>query len=142
MASSESEYQLPPQSDISPTDRDSMHSTTLVPTNKSCPINSDYQPIHFFSPLKQKSKPISTPMIPSGMVDQTVNLIETERLRPDFHVSNVLAAPISPGGAIKKQPQSTVPKIEPIYAEVIKKSKCSSPSTFQVRYFKCCDVLH
>lgn len=132
MVSSESEYQLPPQSDSSPTERDSTHSTIITSANKSCPTNSDYQPTHFFSPIKAKPKPNTTAMIPPGMVDHTVHLIEAEHLRPDFHVSNVLAAPLPPSGAIKKQPPSTVPKAEPIYAEVTKKNKCSSPSTFQV----------
>lgn len=126
--SSESDYQLPPPPP--PPSKEtgiySSHSNEQTePHNKILPsISSEYQPTHFFAPIKTKDTTTA------GIVARSVNFVETDRLRPDFHVSNVLAtAPTS--GAIRKQP-AAASKAEPIYAEINKKNKCGSPSTFQV----------
>lgn len=118
----ENEYELPPQADTIKHEIRLSHSSSDTEPKTG---NSDYKPVNFFSTIKPREGVAS-----SGIVARSVNIVENDRLRPDFHISNVLAA-ASTGGAIKKQPQVAA-KIEPIYAEVSKKNKCNSPSTFQV----------
>lgn len=126
--SSESEYQLPPQSISNKIGQDSSHSSSQSEPQKSDSSVSDNQPAHFFSPIKSKQMVTESP----GIVARNLDIVDQDRLGPDFHVSNVLAA-ASAAGAIKKQP-TTVLKVEPIYAEVSKITKCVSPSAFQVHF--------
>lgn len=103
-----------------------LHSSSATEHKTDSP---DYKPNNVIATIKTREA-----VAPAGIVIDSVN-IESDRHRPDFHISNVLAA-ASTGGAIKKQHQSAN-KSEPIYAEISKKQKSKSPSIFQVGIILC-----